>query len=1027
MSAWSERLGWMLIHSVWIGTLLALGLRLGLALMPERTAKARYTVGCAALIAMAVLPWWTFASSDFTARMEKAPVRVAVAEEVAKTPVSFATVTAGKEMPFEWQAEGKLRLEPYLPWLTSLWFAGVTFFLIRLARGWHGVRALARSPLLPVDEVWRDRFAALCGRAGVARLVRFGESAAVTVPMVAGWFKPVILFPLGVMASLPVEQVEAILLHELAHIRRHDAFVNLLQAVCEALFFYHPAVWYISRVLREERENACDDLVVSWSGDALGYAEALAAFEGERAGSLALAASGEGELLARVRRLLGVGEGSARKGVATLAVSAIFLGVALYLGTMFLLPLLSAKVMTAAERIASIKDSEPEWQKSDGNAADVSLSGTLRTEDGLPLPRKISLNVTSRYENGRTFADIQRTGETFAAKGKGDFVWLSGWAAGYAPFSMQLPKAEGGKVGPVEVVFKKGIPARIRVVSETGAPLPGVKVEGWVGQHDPNFGVSEQTGSDGTVSLGQFAVDTKAKLTFFRPGWQKIVAEYHAWEEDKLIDVVLRPSIPARGIIVDEESGRPVAGAEVQMAAELESNGSVHSSYGIDYEPQILAHSDEAGRFVVNDLSEEMGYRVYVKAAGYPLAVFPLRVGEGVLEQTFPLEKGMRFSGKIVHPRGRDGTGSMPSAIICHLMAQLGHAQAVGYDVAGTLTVSSSGEELFFSFDELPSSHLVSGVPYTFQVGGRSFDVNLKKDTEGYVFDLAGKDTKSHVEIFLNPGRGQPMPGGALHVYFLESGVGEGIAQRGVLKDLPLSEGHAEIEVPAPNRMSVSADRLLGYWFPREDFDIKESDATFSKKITLVPAGVIRGRVVLPDGSPSTKSFFTHIDVVKAPSVLKDKGIDSGEAIIDSAMLMDRYQTTPLPFGGTYRVFLWAGTHFEAGEALEVDAAHPIVERDMTWHPGVPVQGALVDGEGKPVGGVEISLNYRHSERHSFGSSVMPRASDGTFSFEDINFDVPGFYEIVFKDPAGQDVRTRLERPVEGKPLVIVYPTGEKR
>ena len=128
--------------------------------------------------------------------------------------------------------------------------------------------------------------------------------------MVIGYIRPVILMPVGLLAGLPARQVEAILLHELAHIRRHDYLVNLMQIVVEGLVFYHPAVWWISGVIRAERENCCDDLAVATQGDALAYAAALTALEQKRGAvrDAVLAATG-GSLVKRVRRLLVQPEG----------------------------------------------------------------------------------------------------------------------------------------------------------------------------------------------------------------------------------------------------------------------------------------------------------------------------------------------------------------------------------------------------------------------------------------------------------------------------------------------------------------------------------------------------------------------------------------------------------------------------------------------------------------------------------------------------------------------------------------------
>ena len=130
------------------------------------------------------------------------------------------------------------------------------------------------------------------------------ESAAVTVPTLVGWVRPVVLLPAAALSGLTPEQLEAILAHELAHVRRHDYLVNLLQSLVETLLFYHPAVWWVSAEVRAEREHCCDDLAVAVCGDRLVYVSALAELTSMERRAFALAAT-DGSLLDRVRRILG--------------------------------------------------------------------------------------------------------------------------------------------------------------------------------------------------------------------------------------------------------------------------------------------------------------------------------------------------------------------------------------------------------------------------------------------------------------------------------------------------------------------------------------------------------------------------------------------------------------------------------------------------------------------------------------------------------------------------------------------------
>src|SRR6185295_2411884 len=126
----------------------------------------------------------------------------------------------------------------------------------------------------------------------------------VQAPTVVGWLRPVVLVPVGALAGLPADQVEALLLHELAHIRRHDYLVNILQNVAESLLFYHPAVWWISGHIRAERELCCDDMAVFVCGDSLSYARALAQLESFRPAQVSALAANGGSLADRIARLL---------------------------------------------------------------------------------------------------------------------------------------------------------------------------------------------------------------------------------------------------------------------------------------------------------------------------------------------------------------------------------------------------------------------------------------------------------------------------------------------------------------------------------------------------------------------------------------------------------------------------------------------------------------------------------------------------------------------------------------------------
>lgn len=311
----THALGWTLLHFLWQGA--ALGALLGAALGVWRrtSANTRYIAACVTLLCMALAPTITFC--QLTERpLPRASMSTVVAPAIgdtvsvgraAEAPMTSATAPLNVETLQSRMERFSRQLEIALPWLVAAWLAVVLVLSARLFAGWLCVGRLKKGVAESLDELWKEKLDTLIRQLKITRPVRLFKSVLVEVPTVIGWLRPVILLPAGVLTNLSPAQLEAILAHELAHIRRHDYLVNLLQKIVETFLFYHPAVWWVSRQIEQEREHCCDDLTVAVCGDRIAYARALAALEGLRGGpgQLSLAASG-GPLLQRIRRLLGV-------------------------------------------------------------------------------------------------------------------------------------------------------------------------------------------------------------------------------------------------------------------------------------------------------------------------------------------------------------------------------------------------------------------------------------------------------------------------------------------------------------------------------------------------------------------------------------------------------------------------------------------------------------------------------------------------------------------------------------------------
>jgi beta-lactamase regulating signal transducer with metallopeptidase domain len=317
---------WALTHFLWQGALVGVLLAAALVLLDGKSASLRYAVSVGALALLLALP---VATTFWLAR----------AWEKAVAPVErpLSGVASPDDRPASASAEPDLGppCPEALLWFLAFWTSGVAILSLYNAGGWIQVRRLRSRGIRPVPESWETIVDGLRRRLGIARAVRILETSALAVPAVIGCLRPVILVPASALTGLTPRQLEAILAHELAHVRRHDYLVNLLQTMVETLLFYHPVVWWVSRVIRREREHCCDDLAVALCGDRMVYARALAELEGLRAAPPHLVmASANGPLLARIRRIASLPSESSRSWLAgVLALSLLPVGAALHISS----------------------------------------------------------------------------------------------------------------------------------------------------------------------------------------------------------------------------------------------------------------------------------------------------------------------------------------------------------------------------------------------------------------------------------------------------------------------------------------------------------------------------------------------------------------------------------------------------------------------------------------------------------------------------------------------------------------------
>lgn len=308
-----ETIGWTLFHSIWQATLVLLILVVVLFLMKKYSPGIRYLIAFSGLLICVLLAAIT-ANKSYTLAKEKIAIRETLinnpleVKELIKSNLSTENLTKTNTI---FSSVNTVKFRAYMQRNFSivflLWIIGMFYFLFRMMGGiLHLQQLRTRKTAIP-DNSWIEKFIEIKDKMGVTKSVELLQSAMVKVPMLLGYFKPVVLIPISLMTGLSNKETEAVIAHELAHLKRHDYLFNILQSVIEAIFFYHPAVWLISRIIRNEREHSCDDLAVESTGDKISYIKALAAAQelaGNNSTNYAVAFStNTGGLLNRVKRI----------------------------------------------------------------------------------------------------------------------------------------------------------------------------------------------------------------------------------------------------------------------------------------------------------------------------------------------------------------------------------------------------------------------------------------------------------------------------------------------------------------------------------------------------------------------------------------------------------------------------------------------------------------------------------------------------------------------------------------------------
>lgn len=1042
-SAGWVRLLYVLLHTLWQGALIGIILWLGLRMVAARRTELRYGLALGSLAALLIAALVTWSVLDHSGQ-NASRIRIAEPARVARVVQSDSKTTTAEAMPAinlqrspaNGPAGNPSKAEPavgraWVAWGAMIWLLGSAAMSCRLFAQWLDLRRVRRhcysvdSP--PVSEVMARVGAAM----GLRRSVGVLTNDTVGGPSVFGVLWPTLLLPPALLVGVSVEQLEAIIAHELAHIRRHDYLVNWAQQVLEALLFFNPAVWWINRQIRIEREACCDRLAVVATGKPDAYAWSLAHWAEQQAQPTPALAPAFGARrnssgpLDRLKRLLvseyrpvvrlpwysflGV------VGVSGILLAGLWQGTHLAVG-------LAAELLTPAQRIEKLV----EIQKKYGQANRVDLesppqeaglvSGLVRGTDGAPVLGDLLVEIYSVNGPSSVGCDITGRDGKFESRMRPGKVSLGVCAPGFAPtFAGPYILEPGGTLKDLNIVLSRGFTGRLKVTDETGRPVAGAEINGQYTHPASGFAYFKlKTDADGRATL-EHAATNALHLKLTAAGYQYDQRDTAILQPDRELQWVLKPARPTRGLVVARQTGQPIANARALF---MGREGVFAVNSGDVSSAPVMATSDAQGHFALTTLNQGSTYTLLFTAPGYA-GEFVTSIAPGQEGLRVSLGPELTVKGSVRSDLAKLDTEEPMLKVTTTIRLPQNHSSTT---LPTNYPIEIRNGIGHFTFTNLTPAGLA------LSIGPIQKQIELTQPIDGLVLDLDEKPVSTveetgprrEVVIRVQVPPTLPLPAGTLpYSYWADAD------HRGHSARVELTNGLAKVSIPIPGGISIEAGKLQGYWSGSIYQPVPAGEQPYELVLEAVPAGAIFGRVVDVDGSDVGNILVSVVEIEKSP-----RRADAGSLGVDvksSASPGDaptRFAAQPLPLGGTYALLAHHGNTYVLSDPVKLSEAMPIQQIILHMVPGVEVSGRVVDWAQKPVAGAGVSLTYMTpNEGGSFGTAAMPTDSEGRFVIQGVNPNVPGSYSISLRNiPGLQSYYRKVD--FRNLPLLIALEKG---
>jgi len=1026
---WAQDLIGALCHSLWQGILIATVLYTSLNRMSKVQPQTRYMACLSALLILLCLVFGTFAVLQLE-HPEPTTMNTSERSMIADSPETM--VPSPTQFPEPQRHIQASRSVPWHTWALCVWAVGVCIMFVRMVGLLLGVHTLTRQSVPVENSDIPDLINTIKAQLGIGCQILVVTGEHILSPGVIGFFRPILLLPMSLATGVPSDDLEAILLHELAHIRRYDYVVNFFQMVIEALLFFNPTVWWINRQIRLEREACCDAVAVTTSGQRMRYAELLLQWsrqvprsQTEVTAMVGFSQSPKQSLIERIKRIA-LPNHTPQIHLRLSSILGMFALSILLLAALWKTTdttvVLAAKILTPAQRahrIDKIDRSYGAQAVQYGPEDGVTIAGTVRAENGSDLPDNFYMSILGQSSAMSSSSGTWVKNGTFhdTMHDYFDTFYLLVERLDFAPAYVGPFHAEpGATIDNIEVVLTHGFPGVIEVVDEQNNPVEDAMFEGHYNVFKTFWSGSQNLQGLRTDKQGRAIIKkTIARLMtldILAQGYQYVRNQSVSLEPNQPTRLILAASTPTTGTVQDDQTGTPIQGASLRLWKD-------HTSQlYIEGHGNIWATTDAQGKFALTTLSNSQPYTFIIEASDHQYTrVTNVVMGEN--GRVVRLKPKRHIRGHVLGDPpiqsiyDKESQSWTPKTPVLKFSCAFEDEYTFGNGYAAL--TESDGR---FTFDISD----VYGDTIEIKTGDKR--VSLKfgdRDVDDLVIDLRPlaertQDSNDIRTVVLQFNPPQSIDSNDFQVSISAvSQKDREAGQWGQWTKYRIQNNQIELTVPTPGLISYSRGSFNPYsdegkyirplWIEgKNQIPVPREKSPFEIEVPLYPAGTIYGQIHVPEPTRLTRSS-QDVDIqlfaVETPDYMTSPTHNREIPFNGYWHPTDKYSLAPVPLGGTYVVV----AHYQFGwiksEPIRLEQGSSIIQYDLDFPRGVDVTGTITSPQGQSLSNVSVSLQYATkigTKNWSTPHHVIHADHQGRFVFAGVNPNIAGTYSLKIKE-----------------------------